>query len=85
VILVALGVDSQGRKHVLALREGTTENATVCKALLADVRERGLDLERTVLFVIDGGTGLRKAIRDVWPDGDRCTSAVSRRAPISRS
>jgi transposase-like protein len=64
VILVALGVDSQGRKHVLALREGTTENATVCKALLADVRERGLDLERTVLFVIDGGTGLRKAIRE---------------------
>src|SRR2546428_8677253 len=64
VILVALGVDSQGRKHVLALREGMTENATVCKALLADVRERGLDLERPVLFVIDGGTGLRKAIRE---------------------
>jgi len=64
VIVVALGVDSQGQKHVLALREGTTENATVCKALLADVRERGLDLERAMLFVIDGGTGLRKAIRD---------------------
>jgi len=64
VILVALGVDSQGQKHVLALREGTTENATVCKALLADVRERGLDLERPVLVVIDGGTGLRKAIRE---------------------
>jgi putative transposase len=64
VILVALGVDSQGQKHVLALREGTTENATVCKALLADLGERGLDLERAVLFVIDGGTGLRKAIRD---------------------
>ena len=64
VILIALGVDSQGQKHVLALREGTTENATVCKALLADVRERGLDLERPLLFVIDGGTGLRKAIRE---------------------
>ncbi len=64
VILVALGVDSRGHKHVLALREGTTENATVCKALLANVRERGLDLERPVLFVIDGGTGLRKAIRE---------------------
>jgi transposase-like protein len=64
VILIALGVDIQGQKHVLALREGTTENATVCKALLADVRERGLDLERSVLFVIDGGTGLRKAIRE---------------------
>jgi transposase-like protein len=64
VILVALGVDAQGQKHVLALREGTTENATVCKALLADLRARGLNLERPVLFVIDGGTGLRKAIRE---------------------
>lgn len=64
VILVALGVDSQGHKHVLALREGTTEHATVCKALLAELRERGLDLERAVLFGIDGGTGLRKALRD---------------------
>ena len=36
VILVALGVDSQGRKHVLALCEGTTENATVCKVGRAD-------------------------------------------------
>jgi transposase-like protein len=64
VILLALGVDSQGQKHVLALREGTTENATVCKGLLADLRDRGLDLERAVLFVIDGGTGLRKALRE---------------------
>jgi transposase-like protein len=63
IVLIALGVDSQGRKHVLALREGTTENATVCQALLADVRERGLDLDQAILFVIDGGTGLRKAIR----------------------
>jgi transposase-like protein len=64
VVLFALGVDLQGEKHVLALREGTTENATVCKALLADLRERGLDLDQATLFVIDGGTGLRKAIRD---------------------
>jgi len=64
VILVALGVDSQGRKHVLALREGTTENATVCQALLADLRQRGLNLDQPMLFVIDGGTGLRKALRD---------------------
>jgi len=64
VILLALGVDAQGTKHVLALREGTTENATVCKALLADLRQRGLDLDRPMLFIIDGGTGLRKAIRE---------------------
>jgi transposase-like protein len=64
VILIALGVDLQGHKHVLALHEGTTENATVCKALLTDLRERGLDLDRPTLFVIDGGTGLRKALRE---------------------
>ncbi len=64
VILLAVGVDAQGQKHVLARREGTTENATVCKALLADLRQRGLDLDRPMLFVIDGGTGLRKALRD---------------------
>lgn len=64
VILLALGVDAQGTKHVLGLREGTTENATVCKAMLAELRERGLDLDRPTLFIVDGGTGLRKAIRD---------------------
>jgi len=64
VILLALGVDAQGTKHVLALREGTTENATVCKGLLAELRDRGLDLDRPVLFLIDGGTGLRKALRE---------------------
>ena len=55
-------------KHVLGLREGTTENSTVCKALLADLRPRGLDLDRPALFIIDGGTGLRKAIREACGD-----------------
>lgn len=64
VVLLALGVDSQGQKHVLALHEGTTENATVCTALLRNRRERGLDLDRPVLFVIGGGSGLRKALRE---------------------
>src|SRR6266852_1819875 len=59
VILLAVGVDARGTKHVLALREGTTENATVCKALLADLRQRGLDLDRPTLFIIDGGTPIR--------------------------
>ncbi|TFG61680.1 MAG: IS256 family transposase [Gemmatimonadales bacterium] len=68
VILLVLGVDSKGVKHVLGLREGTTENATVCKALLADLRQRGLDLDCPALFIIDGGTGLRKAIREACGD-----------------
>lgn len=68
VLLLVLGIDSQGVKHVLGLREGTTENAAVCKAVLGDLRQRGLDLDRPALFIIDGGTGLRKAIREACGD-----------------
>ena len=62
VILVALGIDSQGNKHVLGLREGSTEATLVVRSLLADLIERGLDSARMRLWVIDGGKALRKAI-----------------------
>jgi putative transposase len=66
VVLVAIGIDLGGKKHVLGLREGATENAAACKALLADLIERGLPSERTLLFVIDGAKALRKAITDTF-------------------
>jgi putative transposase len=62
VILVALGIDAKGHKHVLGLREGSTENTRVVRALLSDLIDRGLDAERCRLWVIDGGKALRKAI-----------------------
>jgi len=65
-VLLALGIDSAGEKHVLALREGTTENAAVARALLSDLIERGLDASEGLIFGIDGGKGLRKAIREVF-------------------
>lgn len=65
VVLVALGIDEGGDKHILGLYEGATENATVCTALLADLRTRGLRTERALLFVVDGSKALVKAIRDV--------------------
>jgi putative transposase len=65
VVLVALGIDEEGRKHVLGLHEGATENATACKGLLANLRQRGLRTDRSILVVIDGSTALRKAVRDV--------------------
>ena len=65
-ILVALGIDSAGNKHVLGLREGTTENAAVARALLSDLAERGLPTDHPLLFVVDGAKALRKAIRDVF-------------------
>ncbi len=67
-ILIALGVLSSGRKLVLGLREGSTENTTVVRSLLADLIDRGLSTERPLLFVIDGSKALRRAIRDVFGD-----------------
>jgi len=65
-ILVALGVDSDGKKHALGIAEGTTENAAVAKALLADLVRRGLATDRKVVFVIDGSKALRKAITQTF-------------------
>lgn len=65
-VVAALGVDFQGHKHVLGLREGATENAEVVKDLLADLVERGLTPERRRLFVIDGSKALRAGIRRVF-------------------
>jgi transposase-like protein len=64
--IVALGITTQGVKIPLGLWEGSTENATVATALLSDLVERGLDPEQGMLFVLDGGKALRKAVRAVF-------------------
>jgi len=64
--VVALGIDTDGVKHPLGLWDGSTENATVATTLLANLVERGLDIEQGVLVVIDGAKALRKAVRDVF-------------------
>ena len=64
--IVALGISTEGEKLALGLWDGSTENATVAAALLADLVDRGLDIEQGLLFVIDGSKGLRKAIRQVF-------------------
>ncbi len=68
LLLIALGIDTEGKKQVLGLREGDAENGQVAKALLRDLVERGLDPERARLFVIDGAKALRSAIRKVFGD-----------------
>ncbi len=55
-----------GKKHVLGLRQGATENTTVVKSLLEDLVARGLKQERRYLFVIDGAKALRAAIQKVF-------------------
>jgi transposase-like protein len=65
-VVVAVGVDRAGSKHVLGLVEGATENATVVTGLLADLVARGLRPDRHRLFVIDGAKALRTAIDAVF-------------------
>ena len=61
-LIVAVGVDAEGHKHVLGLADGATENAAVVRGLLEDLVERGVKPGRRRLFVIDGSKALRKAI-----------------------
>ena len=68
-VLAAVGVDDDGKKHVLGVRQGASENAEVTRALLEDLVERGLDPSRRRLFVIDGSKALRKAIDQVFGHG----------------
>jgi len=64
----ALGVTADGTKVPLGVVEGSTENATVVRGLISDLRDRGLTAEGGILFVIDGGKALRRAIKDVYGD-----------------
>ena len=65
-VIVALGVDSEGYKHVLGLREGASENATVVRELLEELVDRGIDPKQRRLFVIDGSKALRCAIDSIF-------------------
>ncbi len=65
-VLVAVGVDAEGHKHVLGIAEGASENQTVAKGLLEDLVRRGLKTDRKYLFVIDGSKALRAAIDAVF-------------------
>ncbi len=65
-VIAAVGVDVEGHKHVLGLREGASENAVVAKALLEDLVARGVKPSRRRLFVIDGSKALRTAIDQVY-------------------
>lgn len=72
--VVALGVGIDGTKHPLGVVEGDTENATVVKDLLVDLRDRGLDTARPILVVIDGAKALASAVNAVFdhPIIQRC-------------
>jgi putative transposase len=67
-VIAAIGVDSIGTKYMLGLASGSSENAKVVKDLLASLAERGVDLNVTRLWVIDGSKALRSAIDQLCGD-----------------
>src|SRR5207244_12963641 len=66
ICVVALGIGIDGVKHPLAVEEGSTENATLVTGLITGLRERGLDVTRPVLAVLDGSKALARAVKDVF-------------------
>jgi transposase-like protein len=69
MILSAVGVDREGRKHILGIEAGATENAAAVKRLLTHLRDQGLPTDHKYLFVIDGAKALRAAIDEVFGAG----------------
>jgi len=66
LIISAVGVDVEGKKHILGLAAGATENAAAVKGLLTHLRDQGLPTDRKYLFVIDGAKALQAAIDEVF-------------------
>jgi putative transposase len=64
--VVALGIGIDGTKYPLSLVEGSTENTTLVTDLIVGLRERGLDVTRPILVVLDGSKALRRAVLDVF-------------------
>jgi len=62
-MVAALGIGEDGRKTILGIRQGATENATVVGELLGDLLERGLDFTQPRLYVLDGGKTLPAAVK----------------------
>jgi putative transposase len=79
-VLIGLGVTIDGTKTPLGIWAGSTENTTVVTELLSNLVGRGLRVEQSTLFVIDGGKAIRKALRDVF--GDR---AVVQRCQVHKA
>jgi putative transposase len=65
-VIVALGISTTGKKLILGLKRGNTENSEVCKDLIQELAARGLQQDAPILFVLDGSKALQKAVRKVF-------------------
>lgn len=68
MVLVAMGITTEGKKIILGLREGASENAAVCKDLLSSLEERRIRLTPQILAILDGSKALKKAVQATWGD-----------------
>ena len=62
-MIAALGIGCDGKKTILGIRQGATENATVVGELLGDLMTRGLDFTAARLYVLDGAKALSAAVK----------------------
>jgi putative transposase len=69
VATTALGIDADGRKHVLGFRIGSSESQQVCEDLLGALSRRGLKAPagRHLLAVLDGSLALKNAVLAHYP------------------
>jgi len=65
-MITALGITTDGYKHILGLRQGSSENAEVCQDLLTDLVARGVAPDQMTLFILDGSKALAAAVARVW-------------------
>jgi transposase-like protein len=83
-MVAALGIGQDGRKTILGIRQGATENATVVGELLGDLVNRGLDFTEPRLYILDGGKALTAAVRKHAGDSaaiQRCQVHIAGRSP----
>jgi len=85
MLVAAVGIDGEGRKHPLGLVEGATENAAVVQALLDDLMARGLDPAVPRLFIIDGSKALARAIRRTFGENAPIQRCQVRKARATSS
>ncbi len=62
--MVALGIETEGVKHILGFRQGATENHEICTELLADPERQRRTLSKNILRITDGGKGIIKTLKD---------------------
>ena len=82
-ILSAVGVDREGKKHILGIELGATENAASVKRLLTHLRDRGLPTDRKYLFVIDGARCVRRSKKSSEPSSRSSGVTITRCATSS--